>query len=269
MLQAYLNNPKIKEDFITAVKSHKKASWIRQGTYGRKGKNRSGDVVDHSISSLTSLHRKHSGKDRYASCEEALGIPEWLVRLADTTSEGLEVGEWRQPNAKEAKQWLLHFFEAIPVGANLETVKWRFCAYMLSRNIERVQSLVLADEIKKRIVDAIQGVLVLHEQALRTGVWDEATAIVAARAAWSVGESVARMTTWPAALSAAQSAEVAESAGRSAALSVAWSVARSAEAAQLAMESTALPSPWMVAWSAQSAEYKLFADKLLELLEQA
>ncbi len=176
---------------------------ILQGTYSQgTGDNWRGCAVGCSIHSLNRLQNKRYTTDDHTVYEEALGIPEWLARLEDTIFEGLP--------KDDAMKWPLRFAKAVPVGKDLESIKWKFCAFVLSRNIERVLTLNIADELKEQIVSSIRGVLVLHEEAIKTGVWGES-------AAWSARS---------AAESARSAAESAESAAWSA-RSVAWS-ARSA-----------------------------------------
>jgi len=161
--------------------------------------------------------------DRHA-VETAVGIPEWLARLEDTIFEGLKNGH--------AKAFAVDFLVSVPVGINLEAVKWIFCAFILKENIDRVLSLNINDKLKQNVVKAIRGVLKLHEKSIKTGRWPARSAASAASAARSAASAA-----WSAARSAAASAE-----------SAAWSAARSAAA---------------------SAEYEKYAKKLIELLKSA
>ncbi len=198
-MQSYLNDTKLKSDFIEQIKWHQDQDKIIQGTYG-EGSN--GDfkacAVGCSIHSLGRMQGKKFQTDNHKLYESELGIPEWLAMLEDTIFEGLPIDD--------AKAWPLRFSEAVPVGVDLDPIKWQFCAFVLSRNIERVLTLKIDDSLKETVVSAIRQVLHVHETALNTGVWNES-------AAWS-----------------AESAQSAQSA----------------------------------AWA---AEYRLFADKLIELLK--
>jgi hypothetical protein len=189
-MQAYLSDPKLKKDFVNEIRKHQKADQIIQGTYG-EGSNGDwkGCAVGCSIHSLNRLHGKSFSTSNHKIYETELGIPEWLARLEDTIFEGLSV--------KEAKKWPLRFSTAIPVGANLEPVKWKFTVFILSRSIERVLTLDISDELKEEVVSSIRGVLKLHEDSIKN-----AAAESAARSAWSAAESAARS-----AESAARSAE--------------------------------------------------------------
>jgi len=165
-MQAYLNKPELKESFVAEIKRHQEADQIVQGTYGTgTGKNWKGCAVGCSIKSLNKLEHTKYSTDDHTVYETALGMPEWLAQLEDKIFEGLLV--------EDAKQWPLRFSQAVPVGADLEPIKWKFCAFILSRNIERVLTLDIADSLKEEVVSAIRGVLKLQEDAIRTGIWDE------------------------------------------------------------------------------------------------
>jgi hypothetical protein len=296
-MQSYLNDTKLKKDFIKEVKWHEDQDKIIQGTYG-KGDNGDwkGCAVGCFIHSLGRLEGEKLDTSNHKLYETKLGIPEWLARLEDTIFEGLP--------KDLAMKWPLRFSKAIPVGVDLEPIKWKFSAFILSENIERVLTLNISDDLKKQVVDSIRGVLTLHEEAIKTGSWNESaaesawSARSAAESAWSAAESArsaaesaAESAAWSAAGSAAGSAaRSAESAwsARSAAWS-AWSAAESARSAESAWSAwfagsaaeSAAESAWSAAesarsaaesarsaWSAaESAAYERYADKLIELLK--
>ena len=189
-----------KEVLLKEIKKHRLADEIVQGTYGKK----QGDKflacgVGCSIHSINAIRGKRYQTSNHKVYETELGIPEWLARLEDTIFEGL-------PEDK-AKLWPEQFIKAIPEGINLEPVKWKFCAYLMKENIDRVLKLDISDELKEQVVGAIRQVLAVHETAVKTGQWNESAA-------------------WSAAWSAARSAESAAwSAAESAAWSAAWSAA--------------------------------------------
>jgi hypothetical protein len=233
-MEAYLGDKKLKTRFVGEVKKHREADQIIQGTYGQQNGKWKGCAVACSLRSLdiikgNELETEYSDHERY---ESELGIPEWLARVEDTIFEGL-------PQEK-ALDWPLKFAKAIPVGANLEPVKWQFCAFILNENIERVITLNIADDLKEQVVSAIRQVLSVHETAIKTGKWDESAA-------------------WSAAWSARSAAESAESAAWSA-RSAAWSARSAAESAESARSA---------AESARSAAYEKYADKLIKLLKAA
>lgn len=165
---SYHNDESIKEKYLARIDAHYAADEIIKGQYWEGGK---GCAVGCTI---------HS--NQHDAYELELGLPEWLARLEDTLFEGLE-------NDK-AKEFPRQFLDAIPVGANLESVKWKFCAFILQENIERVLSLDLDDALKKQVVDAIGLCLDLHTEAIETGEFPE-SARSAGYAARSAAESAA------------------------------------------------------------------------------
>ena len=198
-LISYHGDENLKKQLVSEIAQHRTADQIIQGTYGEGiGKNWRGCAVGCSIHSLNrKLGKKYSISD-HKVYEKALGLPEWLARLEDEIFDGLP--------KEEAMKWPEQFAQAIPVGVNVERVKWQFCSFILKENSERVLTLNISDELKKQVVESIQGVLAVHENALKSGIWDQ---FAAESAAWSAAESAAG--------SAARSAWSAWSAARSAA----------------------------------------------------
>ncbi len=189
-LTSYKNDKGLKEIFVDEIIRHREADMIIQGTYGKENGTWKGCAVGCSIHSLNLKLGKDYDTSDHSVYEKELGIPEWLARLEDTIFEGLTV--------EESKSWPEKFAKAIPVGVNLEPVKWKFCSFILKENIERVLTLDIKDELKKQVVDAIRGVLSVNERAIETGTWDESaawsaawSAESAARSAWSAAESAA------------------------------------------------------------------------------
>jgi hypothetical protein len=243
---SFKSDPLIKQQLIKRMDHHIAADNLLQKATGANGK---GCTVWCALNN----GELHKGYD-HSAFPDILGLPEWLARLQDTIFEGLGVDD--------AKAFSSAWPKAIPVGKNLEPVKWRFCAFVMKENIERVLLLDIDDSLKKQVVDSINGVLSLHERAATTGIWDRS-------AAWSAAES-ARSAAWSAARSAAWSA--ARSAAGSAAES-AWSAAESARAAAgsaaESARSAAGSAAGSAAESARSAAYRRYADELLRLLAEA
>ena len=253
MLTSYKNDPKLKKLFVAEIENHRKQDQIIQGTYGKENGVWKGCAVGCSIHSLNIKLGKSYKTDDHSVYEKELGIPEWLARLEDTIFEGLP--------EKDAVNWPTQFAKAVPVGVNLGPVKWKFYAYLMKENIERVLTLNISDELKKQVVDAIRGVLAVHESAIETGIWNES-------AAWSAAWSAARSAAASAAWSAARSAESAESAA-SAAESAAASAASAAWSAAWSAARSAAWSAESAAESAESVAYTKHAKELLRLLKEA
>lgn len=174
------NNKKIKTKYLNRLKACAKADELIQGVGWENGK---GCVIGCTLESYD-----HSG------FETELGIPECLARLEDDIFEHLK--------NSDAKKFAVEFLESIPVGVNLESVKWKFCAFVLNENIKRVVSLNIESKLKKKIIDSIQKVLNLHRNAIKTKKWNKPAA---KSAAWSAADS-ADSAAWSSADSVAKSA---------------------------------------------------------------
>ena len=198
-LVSYKNDINLKNLLIEEVKNHRKMDMIVKGSYGKPNNPEEGFcAIGCSIHSLNIKLYKNYKTDDYSVYEKELGIPEWLARLEDTIFENL-------PYNKEMK-WPEQFLSAIPVGVNLEPVKWKFCSYLMNENIKRVEKLKIDDSLKKQVLDAIKQIKSVHDIAIKTGVWDGAES--ATRSAESAAWSAARSAAWSAE-SAARSAESA------------------------------------------------------------
>ena len=173
-LKSYLGDKKLKTKFVAEIKKHLKADAVEQGHYGKENGHWKGCAVACSVRSMCAIkgEKLQTINGDHKRYEIDLGIPEWLARLEDTIFEGLPV--------EESKKWVLDFAQAVPIGKNLESIKWKFCAFILKENINRVLTLEIDDDLKKQVVDAIRGVLNVHEEAIKEGVWNESAAESAA-----------------------------------------------------------------------------------------
>ena len=239
---SFKNDLKIKDALIKRMDHHIEMDDLMQGATGSNGK---GCTVWCALNN----GKLKNGYD-HSAFPDVLGLPEWLARLHDTIYEGLttENSKWF------SREWV----RSIPVGVNLEPVKWKFSVFLLKENIDRVLTLAINDELKTKVVDSIRLCLAVNESAIVTGVWDESAARSAAKSA----ELAARSAAWSAARSAESATWSARSAtwsAESAARSAAWSAAWSARSAAWSAESAA--------WSA--ASYKKYADELLRLFLEA
>ena len=118
-MRAFHGDPAIKAKYLDRVRMHAAADEIIKDKYWENGK---GCAVGCTIHS--SVHEKY---------QDLLGIPVSLALLEDLIFENL-------PNA-EAKLFPSQFLEAIPVGADLKTTSFRFSAFLLNENMDRVRGL--------------------------------------------------------------------------------------------------------------------------------
>src|SRR5690348_13182807 len=179
------NDLKLKEALVSEAIAHRKADEIVQGHYGRQNGHWQGCFIACTLRSLDKLEGKplKTEYDDHTDFERRGIGPEWLARLCEQIFENLP--------QKESVRFLERVYKAIPVGVDIEPVKWKFCAFLLSENIERVLNLYINAELKEQVVAAIRQLLVVHENAIQTGKWDKSAA---RSAAWSAARSDRKST---------------------------------------------------------------------------
>jgi hypothetical protein len=233
------------------MKKHQAQDQFIKGTYGNGGDGLpefKGCAVGCTIDSVNVILGKSYDTSSHDVLEEAIGIPEWLSILQDSFFENLPVGE--------NSQFAVDFLDAIPVGVNLEPVKWKFCAFLMREGIERVLGLKdISEELREQVLSAMRGVLALNESAITTGEWDLKAAKEARSAAWAAGDA-AGDAAWAAARAAGDAAGAAARAAGDAAGAAAWAAAWAA-AAEATAEATAVAA----------AAYKRYAAELISLLK--
>lgn len=119
-LQAYQNDPKLKNQMLVEVRKHRKADQIVQGTYGQKNGTWKGCAISCTLRSLAiikgeELTTEYSQHSRY---ETDLGIPKELAMIEDVLFEEMSV--------KDSKTWPEKFLKAINPGADLSKVVAKF-----------------------------------------------------------------------------------------------------------------------------------------------
>lgn len=154
------NDPQIKEKYLTRLKTHATADEIIQGTGWENGK---GCAIGCTLENYD-----------HKAFETELGVPEWLARLEDQIFEGL-------PNS-DAKKFAVDFLEAVPVGVELERVKWGFLVFVLEENAKTITKLRISDEKKERLLLVNLNILLIIKTAFETGNLDK-VALRAPRAA--------------------------------------------------------------------------------------
>lgn len=116
-LLTFHGDPKIKAKYIKRVKAHQEADELVQNYgYWDGGK---GCAVGCTL---------HSSD--HNAFETELGIPEWIARCEDSLFEGM--------SEERSKTFPLEFLEAIPVGVELNKIKFPFLIMVLDRVLEKV-----------------------------------------------------------------------------------------------------------------------------------
>ena len=156
-MQAFHNDPRIKERYLARVRAHRAADEIIHGDYWRNGKGCAVGCTLHSAN--------------HASYETELGIPQTLERLEDNIFEALP--------APDDTLWPEQFLDAIPVGADLSMVWPQFAVALLGDPDHGVMRYVKARKYGKQR-KAIQRVMAYYQQWIDTHVQPAVYAAVAA-----------------------------------------------------------------------------------------
>lgn len=240
---SFHNDQSVKDKYLSRVRAHATADAIMQGTGWRNGK---GCAVG-----CTLENYDHS---RYPI---ELGIPEWLARVEDTLFEGMA--------PDRAKLWPVQFLEAVPLGVDLDPLRYDFLLVVLKKALATQEKNTNFDQTKYPEVAAAIAETV---NVLKTCVRLAEAREPCGSDKWSAARSAAKAT-WLAALSATRSAEKAAWSAARSAEEAAWSATRSPGlSAWLATRSVA----WSAAWAAAREAHETFAhfaDELITILRNA
>ena len=132
-MEAFHNNPSIKEKYLNRVQEHYQADQIIKGEYWQNGKGCAVGCTVHS-----NIHNKY---------ESELGIPENIAHLQDTIFENL-------PN-ELAKEFPIQFLSAIKVGADLKNVSNLFTIWVLTDEKYGVLQYAENKKIVQDVADAL------------------------------------------------------------------------------------------------------------------
>ena len=230
-MQAFHNDPAIKQKYLNRVIAHQSADNLIHGTGWEDGK---GCAIGCTLESYD-----------HGLYPIELGIPLMLAKLEDTIFEGLDNGE--------AQQWPIRFLDAITPGADLSTVGWKFLHWLLT------DSKIGAYD-HKLVRDAVQQCAAVIEPLTRGEKVDE-------QAAYSA-RSAARSAAYSAYSAADSTADSAYSAARSAACS-ARSAEYSAADSAYSADSAAYSAYLAACSAAYSTAHQKMAEKIISLLQEA
>jgi hypothetical protein len=180
-MKAFHGSIELKEKILKQLVAHYEADEIIKGQYWENGKGCAIGCTLHSAD--------------HSLGEKLYGIPEVLWRLEDSIFESLE--------NKLAKKFPIEFIEAIPVGANLDKVFYKFSVAMLERVINYTNS--------ESAIKAIQQVVTLFKRKVQglevnRNEWRNAAAANAANAAAANAANAAATNAYAAATNAAYAA---------------------------------------------------------------
>ena len=229
-LISYHNDPIVKAKYVARFAAHRAADEVIQGT-GFDDETQHGCFVGCTLNDYN-----------HKAFETELGWPEWLARLADAIFEGLD--------AKGAAQFGSDLLEAVPVGVDLDPVRWQLAIGRHSRQIEELKNNPWP--YARQCETAIRQVVDFCRSSLRGEFSDSAARSAAYSAADSAADSArsaadsAADSARSAADSAADSAYSARSAARSAADSARSAADSAADSARSAADSAARKTYWQL-----------------------
>jgi len=185
-MNSFHNNEQEKIKAVNLAKHHADADMLVKGTFGHANGSFKGCSVGCFAYDILTEQGKSKDyidgvleKCPHSILAEHFNTPEWLERLRDLFFE----------NLKDNTGWHVRLTEAIPVGLSendFNKIKAKFLIFILKGNVERVEKLDISEDLKKKVIDAINQCLSLHEQAAISGEIDESAAW---SAAWSAAES--------------------------------------------------------------------------------
>ena len=247
-MQSFHGDAELKRVILEGIEEHRQLDLLAAGSY----RTNAGKVC--AIGCQVGTLREHD-PERYgrlcwndhAGLAQALGLPEWLLRLEDRLFERLPL---------EARlEWPGRLIGAIPVGVDLEPVRYRWRASLLQRRID-------AGADPGGVVSRVR------DLCLRAGSGDmpsasewrdaraEALAALAAAEAWAAAAAEEEAEAEAAAAEALAAAAAAEA--WAAAAAEAWAAAAAAEAA--AAEEAEAEAAEAEAWAAAAAEEEAEAE---------
>lgn len=236
-MKAFHNDQKIKDKYLDRVRHHKKMDRLIKGIGWEKfGSTWKGCAVGCTLEDYD-----HS---RYPI---ELGIPEWLAHVEDSIFESLPT--------YQAMKWPEKFLSAIPVGADLQTVKAPFLIFVLERTLNTFNHERFPDV--KKSIDRVIDLYRSGETDIKT--FKDADADAAHASAYAAADAAAYA-----------SAYAADAAHASAYVAVAASAAHaSAYVAAAAHAASYYADAVSYVTDDRNSLYVSFSEKLLELLKEA
>ena len=232
-LNSYKGDNNFKQQMVTAIIAYKENDRIVKGHYWEDGRGCNIGCGEYAVCQILG----HEFEDRrHKKLAEELEVPEAIFHLGDTIFEKLP--------EDAANQFVVDFYQAIPVGKDLTNVVIDMKIAILSDPDFGARQY--SDDNGKAAIDSVLKLLKLSKiEPIDYSTWS---------AAQSAAESAARSAAGSAGSAAWSVAMSAQSAAGSAAWSAAWAAEAALSAAGLA---------------AGSAAYKGMAAKLIELLSNA
>jgi hypothetical protein len=181
-------------------------------------------------------------EDALEKAAEAMGLPFWIVELAEAIFEGLE--------REEALKFPVEFLKAIPVDTDLEIVKHKIAVLRLSNLPHQCDEITNVINLHKRVIDG---------EDVTEDEWFLARSAARSIAEWSARSAAEARSAW----SAERSARSARSAWS------AWSAAQSARSAADSIAEWSTAEFWKAASAAEARSefWKVERDNLIKTLK--
>ena len=163
---SYHNDSNLKKSIIAEMKKHQEKDALIKGTYGvyERGEFR-GCAVACAIHSVNIVLNKDYDTKSHEALSEALGIPLWLSKVQDSFFECL-------PN-EYCQRFAIDFLESIPVGVDLEPVRWSICTSLLKEGIEIIEEKDnILNSYKTEAIEALRSCLYFYESAMKDNGWN-------------------------------------------------------------------------------------------------
>lgn len=164
---SYHNDANLKELIINEMKNHQVQDRFIKGSYGTyddSGEFR-GCAIACAVNSVNKTMGKHYDTKSHEALSEVLGIPAWLFKVQDSFFECLP--------SELGSQFAIDFLESIPIGIDLEPIRWNLCTYLLKEGIETMgEKDNLFKEVMEEALEALRHSLMLYEGAIKTNSWN-------------------------------------------------------------------------------------------------
>lgn len=163
---SYHNDSNLKRLVIAEMKKHQEQDRMIKGNYGMHEKGEfKGCAIACAINSVNKVLGKDYDTKSHEALSESLGIPVWLFKVQDSFFECL-------PN-RFCTRFAIAFLESIPIGVDLEPVRWNICTSLLKEGIETIEEKgYILNPHKKESVEALRNCLFLYECAINDNGWN-------------------------------------------------------------------------------------------------
>ena len=163
---SYHNDNSLKALVIAEMKNHQNDDRFIKGSYGFYSFGEfKGCAVACAVNSVNKILGKQYDTSSHCVLQETLGIPGWLSKIQDAFFECLPWGE--------CDKFAIDFLEAIPVGIDLEPIRWKIATLLLKEGIEILQDKDnLIQDIKDEAIEALRNSLMLYEGAIKSNAWN-------------------------------------------------------------------------------------------------